>query len=88
VVTFPFLQSLGDNYEYRPVHDELNRFWSALNVPQLDLLNTFTNLPREKTTVNRYDAHPNEFANALAAKAIESFLVEQMSTNVTSPARP
>jgi len=85
VVTFPFLQAVGDNYEYRSAHEALNRFWTGLNVPHLDLLPAFTNLAREKITVNRYDAHPNELANAIAAKAIEAFLVQQLVTN--GPAR-
>lgn len=81
VVTFPFLQSLGEHYEYRNAHEQLDRLWTQLNVPHLDLLNSFTNLSREKLTVNRYDAHPNEFANAIAARAIDAFLVQQLKTN-------
>lgn len=81
VVMFPFLQSLGTNYEYQSIHDELNRFWTELNVPHLDLLPTFAGVPREDLMVNAYDPHPNEFANSLAAKRIEAFLVDQMKAN-------
>lgn len=81
VVTFPFMQAVGGNYEYQPIHDELNRLWIQLDVPHLDLLPTFARMPRDQITVNRYDAHPNERANVLAAKVIEPFLVEQLKTN-------
>lgn len=86
VVTFPFLQSLGPNYEYQPIHAELDRFWRQLEVPQLDLLPVFAGLAPEQLTVNRYDPHPNEYANALAAKALDPFLVEQLKTQ--RPASP
>jgi hypothetical protein len=74
VVTFPFLQSIGPDYKYQFIHDELNEMWSGLGVPCLDLLPVFTSWPADKLTVNRYDAHPDEFANAIAAERIGSFL--------------
>jgi len=88
VVTFPFLQALGPNYEYRSAHEALNRLWTQLEVPHLDLLPIFAGVPQEQLTVNRYDPHPNERANALAAKAIEPFLVGQLKTNRVSNAAP
>ena len=81
VVTFPFLQSLGKGYEYQPVHEELARFWKERHVPHLDLLPAFAEVPRQELIVNAYDPHPNEFANSLAAKAIEDFLVELLNAN-------
>jgi lysophospholipase L1-like esterase len=74
VVTFPFLNALGPDYEYRAVHDKLDRFWQELGVPQLDLLPVYEGLPPSEVTVNRYDAHPNELANRLAAQAIDQWL--------------
>jgi hypothetical protein len=74
VVTFPFLHALGPNYEYRFIHDQLNRLWQELGVPQLDLLPFYEGLPSSQLTVNRYDAHPNERANQLAAEAIAKWL--------------
>ena len=82
VITFPFLQSLGESYDYRLVHEQLARFWSELGVSQLDLLPVFDGMPSGQITVNRYDPHPNEQANALAAKAIDTFLITQL--NATS----
>ena len=81
VVTFPFMHAVGPNYEYQFVHDQLDAFWKELNVPHLDLLPVFRDLPPGKITVNRYDAHPNELANALAAEKIEIFLNGLMSSN-------
>ena len=74
VVTFPFMHNMGPNYEFKNVHDQLNQFWTGLNVPHLDLLPVFKDLPPSKITVNRYDAHPNEYAHALAAQSIDQFL--------------
>ena len=84
VVTFPFMNALGSNYEYQFVHDELNAFWQEQHVPHLDLLPAFKNCQPAQLTVNAFDAHPNEFANRLAARAINDFLIEQLKTNSPS----
>lgn len=86
VVTFPFLHALGPEYEYQFVHEQLDQFWRAENVPHLDLLTVFKDYPPTKLTVNSFDAHPNEFANALAATAIDEFLLREMKTNPRSAA--
>ena len=85
VITFPFMQSVGADYEYQAVHEELSRFWKELNVPHLDLFPTFAGLSRKQITVNRYDPHPNELANSLASKAIEPFLAAHVKTNGVAP---
>lgn len=74
VVTFPFLNALGPNYEYQSVHDVLGRFWQEQGVPHLDLLTVYADLPPSRVTVNRLDAHPNEHANKLAAAAMDKWL--------------
>jgi hypothetical protein len=78
VVTFPFVHAVGPDYAFHNAHERLNECWSALKVPHLDLLPVFSGLRPETITVNRYDPHPNEYANRLAAEKIEPFLVEQM----------
>jgi hypothetical protein len=83
VVTFPFLQALGPHYEYQFVHDELDQFWRDLQVPHLDLLSVYKGLSPAQLTVNPYDAHPNEYANQLAAEALDSFLGEAMRLSPT-----
>jgi peptidylprolyl isomerase len=74
VVTFPFLHALGPNYEFQFMHDELDQLWRDLHVPHLDLLPIYKDLPAKTLVVGKFDAHPNEYANALAATAIEKFL--------------
>jgi hypothetical protein len=81
VVTFPFLNALGPHYEYQFVHDELDRFWRGLGVPHLDLLPIFKGLPPSKVTVNHFDAHPNEYADKLAAAAMDPWLQGLLATN-------
>src|ERR1051325_2602775 len=76
VVTFPFLHALGPRYQYRFIHEQLGRCWRDLNVPHLDLLSIYEDIPPRKLTVNRFDAHPNEHAHALAAAAIDAFLAQ------------
>jgi lysophospholipase L1-like esterase len=78
VVTFPFLHALGENYEYRFVHEQLGEFWRAQNVPHLDLLPVYAPYRTAQLVVNRLDAHPNEFAHGLAAEAIDKFLGEAL----------
>jgi hypothetical protein len=79
VIVFPFLNSLGPQYEFQFAHDELNAFWDELKVPHLDLLPVYSHLPPDRITVSRYDAHPNEYAHELAAQKIEEFLRAQLT---------
>jgi lysophospholipase L1-like esterase len=75
VVTFPFLhEPLDDTYAFRFVHEELGKFWRDLNVPHLDLLAVYRGESPRNLMVNRFDAHPNEFAHKLAAEAIGKFI--------------
>jgi hypothetical protein len=85
VVTFPFLHALGPKYEYRFIHEELHDFWRTRNVPQLDLLGMYQDIPPGRLVVNRLDAHPNEYAHRLAADAIEKFLEQEMSPRSDPP---
>jgi len=78
VMTFPFMQALGPHYEYQFIHDKLDQFWRELEVPHLDLLSVYKDLPPQQLTVNPYDAHPNEYANQLAADALNKFLPNVM----------
>jgi hypothetical protein len=75
VVTFPFMH---DPLRFEAAHQRMNQFWHDHQVPHLDLLPTFSNLPPATITVNEHDAHPNAYAHALAAEAIDSFLKEQL----------
>lgn len=74
VVTFPFLQNEIEEYTFSKVHHQLNEFWRGEKVYHLDLLPVLTPHLGEELTVNKYDAHPNEYAHKLTTKAIASFL--------------
>jgi hypothetical protein len=80
VVTFPFVHSLGD-YEFRGVHQQLDEFWKSLEVPHLDLLEVFEKYTDKKLVVNKYDAHPNEFAHRIAGEEIYRFIQPEMRTD-------
>ncbi len=82
VVTFPFLHALGPGYEYLGIHEKLDTFWQDLKIPHLDLLSIYESYPPSKLVVNRYDAHPNEFAQQLAAEAVQKFLEKQIEKAV------
>jgi hypothetical protein len=75
VVIFPFLHNLGPEYPFTAAHEQLAEYFRQANVPCLDLLPTLLAHAGEGLTVNRFDAHPNERAHALAAEAIEKHLL-------------
>jgi hypothetical protein len=87
VVTFPFLNAVGPQYEYRSAHEELNRYWQSLHVSHLDLLPLYEALPPKKITISPYDAHPNEYASLLAAGAIDTFLNTLLAGKPSAPAK-
>ena len=74
VTTFPFLNSLGPQYRFQAAHDRLDQYWKAQGVPHLDLLSVYANSRPADVMVNRFDAHPNERAHAMAAAAIATEL--------------
>lgn len=78
VVTFPFLDELSADSPYRVVHDRLSSFWQALGTPNLDLRDLYVSHAYEDLVVNSHDTHPNERAHALAADAIEAFLLAEL----------
>jgi tetratricopeptide (TPR) repeat protein len=85
-VTFPFLHAPLDNhYEFRSAHRQLAECWRTLSVPHLDLLPVYEGLPPRQLVVNRFDAHPNEFAHRLAANAIQRFLDDNLAARPVSP---
>ncbi|MAG94167.1 MAG: hypothetical protein CMJ48_10505 [Planctomycetaceae bacterium] len=77
VVTFPFYHALDGNYRYGSIHELLDRSWQEIGVPHLDLLPAYGSYKADELTVSDYDAHPNEHAHSIAAKAIAGFLEQQ-----------
>lgn len=88
VVTFPLFRTLGPDNPYAAVHARLDRFWSDLGVPHLDLLPTFTAHAGEDLVVSPTDNHPNEAAHAIAAREILRFLDENPPTAHRPAATP
>lgn len=74
VVTWPLLNRLGPDYPYAAAHATLAAFWQAEGVPHLDLLPVLRDMEPARVVVSAVDAHPNEFANELAAAAIDRWL--------------
>jgi len=81
VVTFPYMDV---PLRFKSAHEQLDRYWKEQGVPHLDLLATFSNLPPAKLMVNPHDSHPNEYANGLAAEAIDEFLKRHISDETTA----
>ena len=75
VVTLPFMD---ESWRFKSAHERLDNFWKEKGVPNLDLFSTFINVPPSKLVVNTHDAHPNEYAHALAAAAIDEFLKQEI----------
>jgi lysophospholipase L1-like esterase len=87
VVTFPFVNAVGANYPYAGIHKQLEEFWNAEKVPHLDLLSIYKNERSSKLTVNRFDAHPSEYAHQLATDAIEKFVTLNLAPLQTATNR-
>jgi hypothetical protein len=76
VVIFPFLHNLGPDYPFRGVHEQIVAACVEEEIPVLDLAPVLAPHVTEGLRVNRFDAHPNERAHALAAQAIEAWLLD------------
>ncbi len=75
IVIFPFLHNLGKDYAFDVAHERIREYCREANLPCLDLKPVLLPHAGEGLTVNRFDAHPNERAHALAAEAIEQNLL-------------
>ena len=73
-LTFPFLQQKREDYQFNKAHELIEQFWAAEGIYNIDLRSTYEPYYGEQLTINKYDAHPNEFAHQLAADKIENFL--------------
>ncbi|MGQ0633961.1 MAG: SGNH/GDSL hydrolase family protein [Planctomycetaceae bacterium] len=78
VVVFPFLHDLGPDYAFTDAHRQIIDFCRESGVRALDLQPVLAPHVGKGLTVNRFDAHPNERAHALAAEAIERELLDDL----------
>jgi lysophospholipase L1-like esterase len=84
MVIFPFVQSLGKDDIFRDARAKIVGFCKSEKVPMLDLQPILNEHTGEKLEVSRFDAHPNERAHAIAAEAIEKYLL----SDLVAPAHP
>jgi hypothetical protein len=78
MVIFPFLNNLGPEYPFHKAHQRLVEFCEERKIPVLDLEPILTRHIGERLTVNRFDAHPNERANAIVAEALKEKLLKDL----------
>lgn len=78
IVILPFFHLLGPGYPYAEAHKRVSDFCSANGIPCLDLYGTYSGLKPHDLVVSRYDAHPNEKANALAVEPVIRFVEQQL----------
>jgi hypothetical protein len=74
-LTFPTLAGVEGR---REMMARVDAFWRAEGVPHLDLLPVLEPHPVEELVANPHDAHPSPTTHALAAEAIERFLLERV----------
>jgi hypothetical protein len=85
VALFPFLHELGAGYSFREAHEALGEYWKERGVPVIDLLPVMESHADEGLMVNRFDAHPNARAHALAAEAIWDGVLRQIVDELRAP---
>jgi len=78
IVVFPFLHNLGPEYPFDAAHEKIAGYCREAHLRFLDLKPILLPHVAEGLTVNRFDAHPNERAHALAAQAIETDLLDDL----------
>lgn len=74
IVIFPFLHSLGPDYPFRFAHKQIVEFCRQKGIAVVDLEPILSKHVEEGLIVSRFDAHPNERANELAAEVIQNEL--------------
>jgi len=70
VIVFPFLFLLNKNYQAIGVHNMLDKYLKEQNNIVIDMTPKLINIHNKKLMVNRFDSHPNEYVNSIAANAL------------------
>lgn len=81
IVIFPFVHNLGPDYPFHAAHQSIMDYCRREGIPALDLEPELAPYASQGLTVNRFDAHPNEFAHKIAAEAILKQLLRDFATN-------
>ena len=74
---FPELHNLKRGYPFLEIHALVRETCDKLQMPFLDLLDTFRGHDEKSLWVHPTDHHPNEMAHGMAAQAIERFVREK-----------
>ncbi len=83
VVLFPWLVRLND-YPLKEVHSLMGEFVSTLDVPYLDLLDTFAGRDAELLRVSLANEHPNVEGHRIAAERVARFLQEEVLPSLST----
>lgn len=70
VVVYPLFGCWGPGYPFDEAHDRVREAWNAVGVRVVDLRETYRGLDAAELVANRFDAHPNAYANELAARTV------------------
>ena len=77
VALLPYVQSGGETFDDHAIHTRVQQFFETNNVDVVDLLPSIAGIEPTELMVNSHDAHPNERAHELFAKAIRPVLVDR-----------
>lgn len=78
VVLFPFLQRLGEDTTFDDARSVVAKFSAERGIPFQDLTAALLPHRDEGLVVNRFDAHPNARAHAIAADALKKGLLADL----------
>ena len=76
VVLLPYVQSGGETFDPSAIHARMTEFLEANDVEVIDLLSSLAGVEPAELMVNSHDAHPNEQAHELFAKALRPALID------------
>lgn len=75
VAILPLIDDLSAGFKMKSAHDKMASFLKEEGIPYTDLADRFKKFPAKELTVNRFDAHPNEFAHTIIAEEIWNRLI-------------
>lgn len=77
VAIFPLIGDLTRDFKMKDAHKKVSDFFKSRGVPCIDLADKLKEFPEKRVVVNRFDAHPNEFAHSVIADEIWTKFVEK-----------
>ncbi len=82
LVIFPLLYDF-ENYDFYGAHQFISEIGEENNMQVIDLLYAFQNEDPKELILSKYDSHPNEKANYIAAEFITTRFINNCSINQT-----